>query len=390
MTMLIPFPSNRPGRKRSQAEPSMASRLEAEAEAARDAGDFERAVACYQAALELSPLNRELREALAETLWEQADRRASHRNGPKPQATSRVLIPVEDIPAPEPEPRPQPAPKRRRRPATGATAVPGMNALDKEDASRRMLREMRAKKPAREEEAAPAPPRPRRAARRRGFSPRALVLGALFTGILLIGVGLAHGVIVRLLGPAALPEAPVEPPLPAELSSLLDNATAELGRANPEKALKLLEGAEFRFIGHSKAVQLARASALRSLGSRLLDQRDYAKAAEAYAEAADLAPGNASNWVELGRAYREHARANQVRNAKGSSDLFAKAIDAYRKALNSDTARPAALLGLGQVHAFINDRTEAVRYYREVLEAAPDSPEARLARQQLEQLKGNA
>lgn len=84
-----------------------------EAEAARQAGDLPSAFLAVRAALDLCPMNKEAREALADLLLDDAERRAARAAQRKAKDSTRVLREVEDDPEEAPAPKPA-----RRRPST--------------------------------------------------------------------------------------------------------------------------------------------------------------------------------------------------------------------------------------------------------------------------------
>ncbi len=381
--MLIPFLPSK-SRTRSKHSVPVAERLQAKAEAARESGDLERAVEYYRAALDHAPLDRTLRHTMAEVLLEAAHNKPAARRSDVP--STAVLPEVEfdeETPPPAPRKPKEPSPSRRLKKRN-----PGMADMDEESEPEHTWKFGDTPSPAvRRPEKQPKSTarKPRKSAR--GRAPM-FIMAALFTGIVLVVAGLAHGVISRAMESAALPEVPVESEVPSVLASMLSDAESLLSSGESEKALTLLEQASTTFADHNDLIDAAKVQALRVTGSRSLEKREYREAIKQFEEATRLDPLNKDNWIELARAFREQGRTRQSRDAKEGRELLVRSADAYERALVVQENDPAALVGLGQVYSFLNDRNSAVQYYRKVIDAAPESPEARIARQHLTQLTG--
>lgn len=152
----------------------------------------------------------------------------------------------------------------------------------------------------------------------------------------------------------------------------------------------MLEGASEEFPGSAEIVDAALARSLRAVGNRHLDAQEYEKAATTFERATRVDPLNADNWIELARSCREHGRRLQSGNTTAGRQQLERAIAAYDRALELSANDPAALIGLAQVHAFLNDRNKAVSHYKRVIESHPESAEAQLARRHLSQLTGRS
>lgn len=389
--------------------------LEAAAEAALDAGHPQRAIELLHEALIIAPLDRQLRAMLADALLAAAERNPRKRAS----GTSRIVDTLSDeeseglfeIEAP-PAPRPV-APQRATKPkgapgrqipakspraleaaTQAATQAKGLfdGLIDRaSDEMRRSRRsQASASKAMRSETTSDASPP------RVGFGPvhrprrRFLMAAALYAGISLVLLGAAQGMISYVLRPAELPEIPTAPSLPEEVTSALDRATQALAEADPRRAIGILEAVEEDHPAQYQLISGALARAWRSAGNQELDRRDYPKAAEAFGTATRLDPHNADNWIELGRSYREHGRSLQSRDQRQAERLLVRAQDAYERALEVSKDDPAALIGLAQTLTFLGNRNDAVARYERVLELAPDSREAGLARQHLRQLTGRS
>jgi tetratricopeptide (TPR) repeat protein len=175
---------------------------------------------------------------------------------------------------------------------------------------------------------------------------------------------------------------------PAKLKDLLNNSSRWLLDGEVTKAVLELESALVEFPDHADDVELALAQALRVQGGVAVGRKDFVEAGKAYSRAAALEPGNPNHWIELGNTYREHGRLRQPGHPNEAKGLLNQAEEAYQKALTASPNDPAALLGLALVNSFQNDRNAAVNRYKEVVKAAPDSPEAVVARRNLKRLTG--
>ncbi len=384
-------------------ESSSALALEAQADAALEAGDTRAAIDYYRAALEVSPLHRPLREKLGDALLLHAEHRASR------STSSRMIAPMPTVEdefdeEEEEESFVAPPPRRKAAPARETSrqklqkrlfpppAVPGEDEAE-EPAPTRQLRRVAPPPPTL---ARPVPPRrgpivaPRgdmNAPRRRWNS---LWFALFYAGILLIVAGVAHGVLVRVLVPVELPSVPQAPTLPTELVDRLSQAGLHLTAREPEKAIALLENASSVYPDHGEVITPALARALRVLGNQHLAQRDYAEAEKAFERAANLEADNPDNWIDLAKSRREHGRSLQAAQRNRGDGLLREAIAAYERAVKIQPELLAAHVGLGQTYSFLNERNKAVDHFRKVVAIAPGSPEARMAEEQLAQLVGRS
>jgi tetratricopeptide (TPR) repeat protein len=306
-----------------------------------------------------------------------------------------VLAELEEAPPSRPAPK-APRPPRETKSAEAAkpAAPPKRRAAERpapapEDPSDRYVR---ADLGAGEPRARAGKPRadrsgPLAALKGRGNA-RYIVSAVFCTGVLLVVAGLAQAWISRAVSSADLPQVNAAAQLPDGLTALLGDATARLVAGEPDQAMKVLEDAAVAWPEYQSAIATARVRTLRAKGTRHLAAREYPKAIEAYRAAAELEPKAADNWIELGRAYREHGRSRQASNASEGRTLLNKAVASYRRALEIQADNGTAMVGLAQAFTFLNDRKGAVAMYEKVLAQAPNSPEASIARQNLAQLTG--
>jgi tetratricopeptide (TPR) repeat protein len=101
------------------------------------------------------------------------------------------------------------------------------------------------------------------------------------------------------------------------------------------------------------------------LGLLLADAGRSDDAAARFEQAAQLDPGNASYWTNLG-------------NARRATEDPAAAERAYRRALEADGEFPDALNGLGTMAVQAGRAAEAVPLFERALRGDPDLHEARV------------
>ncbi len=105
-------------------------------------------------------------------------------------------------------------------------------------------------------------------------------------------------------------------------------------------------------------------AALVALGNAYFDNRDWKKAAEMYQKALAIAPHDADIRSALGTAYR-------------NLGLIDQALSEYQLALRNDPVNLDARYYMGIVYAYDKkDYRDAVRVWQEILNLAPNYPEA--------------
>jgi len=130
-------------------------------------------------------------------------------------------------------------------------------------------------------------------------------------------------------------------------------------------------------------------------------------------KAAELTPDSFRGWAQLGMAYVQAERLEAAVRAfetalskeHDPSDIMAfeswmalgvlyfaagkttDAVGAYEKALVSSPSSAAALVSLGKCHFNLGDTERALERFRQVVAAAPDSPEAREAQAFIEEIE---
>jgi len=178
--------------------------------------------------------------------------------------------------------------------------------------------------------------------------------------------GVFFGVLVGwLIGSQQVPStAPVVPP--AQNTA----AVAPTGQAPP--ALDEARVAALRSAADEDATD---AAARVQLGDLYFDAERFADASGWYEAALKIDPQNVNASTDLGIAYYYTNQPD-------------RALAQFERSLAIDPAHTKTLLNMGIVRAFGKQDLEgAARVWQQVVELAPDSPEARMARQALQGLR---
>lgn len=329
-------------------------------EEALERGDLNRALAAFRKALEIAPFSRGLKDLFEDTLHEQ-------------------ILAMEQGRAP----RSAPSPSRARK----ASASEEFD--DDWD----------------EEEAAPPPPRKRRqggrARARRPSIPLAwkpllggMRVGAIGLLALMLTGGVLYGVNRTLVWAGGMFRFEVPLPqtsiveLPVEVKAVTEQATAFLRDGRPEEAVKVLRAGVEEFPDHRSSLGPGLVTALRVQAGSEYRGRRFEQAARLYQEAGEIDPRNPDNWIDLGLALLQQARATSATSEVGQKrQLLQRAEEAFKRSLELHPSNSSALFGLAEAYAAANERTKAAEAYERVLADAPESPEGIQAERALLQLR---
>ena len=116
------------------------------------------------------------------------------------------------------------------------------------------------------------------------------------------------------------------------------------------------------------------AQSLFDRGARELQDGSYDEAIATYRKGLELEPGSAVGHNLLGMAYRR--KYNTIR----ATEWKEKEIEAFRKAVASDSTYWPAQINLGATLYYLGSKSEAAVHFQRALELHPENPE----REQLE------
>lgn len=179
-------------------------------------------------------------------------------------------------------------------------------------------------------------------------------IGGVFFGVLvgwMIGAQQPRG---ALATPAA--SAPPAQSAPAQTAAPFDETRAAALRANIQN-------------------NASDAQSRVQLGDMYFDAERFAEATKWYEEALKVDPKNVNASTDLGIAYYYMNQAD-------------RALEQFERSLAIDPKHTKTILNIGIVRAFgKQDLTGAAQAWRQVIDLAPDSAEARMARQALDGLR---
>jgi tetratricopeptide (TPR) repeat protein len=110
------------------------------------------------------------------------------------------------------------------------------------------------------------------------------------------------------------------------------------------------------------------------MGNLCYDSRRYQQAIDYYEKGLELDPDQTDAWVDMATMYRK----------LGQSE---KAVKTIQEAISRDPSHPIARLNLGIILKFdLHDYHLATDALQGFLEVAPDHPQAKLAKQLIEEM----
>ena len=111
------------------------------------------------------------------------------------------------------------------------------------------------------------------------------------------------------------------------------------------------------------------------LGNMSMDMARYNEAIDAYQKALEIDPRNVDVRVDMGTCYRNIHKPDM-------------AITAYKKALEINPTHAMGHMNMAIVLAYdLNDKAQAIKEFEQYLKVAPNAPNAREVRQEIEKLK---
>ncbi|MFM7200480.1 MAG: tetratricopeptide repeat protein [Myxococcota bacterium] len=143
--------------------------------------------------------------------------------------------------------------------------------------------------------------------------------------------------------PAATPK-PAEAKTPVEANASKPAGSAETPQAAPKSS--------------------ANVTALLKAGNNFLKSEKYGEAVASFRQAAELSPGDARVWNELGWALHHQSQVDY----RQQDGLRNQSVDAFKKALELNRRLADAYYGLGVLYQEMGQRAEAARYFRLALD----------------------
>lgn len=194
----------------------------------------------------------------------------------------------------------------------------------------------------------------------------------------------AHGIGIGAATTAT--PTPVPDPLAARRNDLLKEADT-LAQVNKydEADVKLTEALGTNPSDPEREAIQGKIGEFRSQqGTKYLEQRKYTEAAQMFAKAVEADPKSAEWQFWLGRA-RLLKGSGETRPLAKADFLLAKT--ALEKAIEMDENLLRAYQALAQTNVKLNDPVAAKTYYWQIIQRAPDSPEAASAIRDLKEMR---
>lgn len=380
------------------------AQLVSRANIALDQGNIDDAVYYLRSAVQRAPLRTELRDALFKAIGEQKSRKGSSAAGPRPMRKP-AQAPLFDNPIEDENSRAQieevPSVKKKRNGAATPTQAQKRPISETQElfAQSDFLGEAPSgSRP----QSKPAPESPSRPARRLGegrpksarpsvsalfaearrparISMKALAMGG--AGALLVG-GIVTGIFFAVSSGGDDAKLPAEP---AMSQSQRDDAVL-LARAEDylkERQYTLaFEQIEKMSEGENREQMFARTYA--SQADEFFEAKRYEEARRVYAKAAESDTANELWQFQVGWCSYMMGLEKRVTNRQAAQVFFDDAEKAFKATIAINPNQVKALHGLGKIEVARNNRPAANEYYQKVLQIAPDSPEATLAKGDLQ------
>lgn len=395
-------------------KPSSTSQLDlaqlvSRANIALDQGNIDDAVYYLRTAVQRAPLRTELRDALFKAISEQKSRKGPG-SGPRPMRKS-AQPPLFDNPIEEDHARAQieEVTPLRKKPVAKPNDAGHGSTVSSQKRPISETQELFAQSdflgnPASSSKPHPKPaaqsaPRPVRrlgegrpksarpsvgslfAETRRpsGISVKALAMGG--ATVLLVG-GIVSGIFFAVTSGGGDTKLPAEP---AISQSQRDDAVL-LARAEDylkERQYTLaFEQIEKMSEGENRAQMFARTYA--SQADEFFGAKRYEEARRVYAKAAESDAANELWQFQVGWCSYMMGLEKRATNRQAAQVFFDDAEKAFKATIAINPNQVKALHGLGKIEVARNNRPAANEYYQKVLQIAPDSPEATLAKGDLQ------
>lgn len=182
-------------------------------------------------------------------------------------------------------------------------------------------------------------------------------------------------------------QVPLVTPEEKEALALYDTALQYFRQHRYDEAESTLKKAlELNPPGREKIKALL-AKVYNAQGDDFYDKGKYLSAAQAYEKAVSYNPQEVEYTYNAGWAYYRYGYKCQI-DKKPATQYFEKAEQFFNKTLEIDNGFLRAYQGLARVYIRLNRPSSAARMYKKIIEIAPESYEAELARHQLKNMFG--
>ena len=359
-----------------------------QASVCEESGDWTRAVVCYRRAVQLAPFSAEIRERFEDAIEQQI------------LAVTKGASKVRRVATEPPAARTRVAARQAPPPVRKASANNLFKVEDDHEGEDEILDEhddideddelLRPRGIGATKKSASA------ASRHSSFNGKPRYQRALRVGVIILAVTLTSAGLVAAVGTsqmikgmftggaAVLPEGKVS----AEIREVMNDANDLIDKGQYGEAVTLIESARQQHPRNVVELNGLMARVHRQQGNDAVRDKKYDIAAKSFAAATDADPQDTNNWISRGRALREQARTlSGSKNTTKRREALADSLKAFEKAIDLSPAYPAAYLGVAQVQEARANKTKAIEAYQQMIKIAPDSNEARLAKDAIAQLQ---
>ncbi len=177
------------------------------------------------------------------------------------------------------------------------------------------------------------------------------------------------------------------PPEEREALSLYNTAEIYFKQNRYDDAIETLQKALALNPPSRKKIEDKLAIIYNAKGESLYDREKYVEAIAAYEKAISYNSQIADYFYNLGWAYYRYGLQLQLKK-KPAQKYLDLAEKSFKKALEIDSGMLRAYQGLARVYTRLNRPELSAKMYQKIIELAPESYEAELAKQQLKNMFG--
>ncbi|MCC6547023.1 tetratricopeptide repeat protein [Candidatus Sumerlaeota bacterium] len=366
-----------------------------QASVCEESGDWTRAVVCYRRAIQLAPFSADLREKLEDAIEQQI--LEATRGGSKVRRVATGVAAA--AAAPRKLARPVPPSVRKASANTlfkveeeesrSDDEIETFDEFDDEDDELLLPRGIGSQ---RTQTKAATSPRRHTTFNGRPRSQRIIRIGAVLLAVSLTSAGLlaAAGTSQMIRGMFSGGSAVLEDKVPAEVREIINEANGLVDKSQVVDAIKLIESGKLKYPRNTVELNRVLAGIYRRQGDAAMRDKKYETAAKSFSAAVAAEPEDFGAWISRGRALREHARTlTGSKNTTKRRAALSDSLEAFETARDLSPAHVSAYLGIAQVQEARANKAKAVEAYQKIVSVAPESNEARLAKDAIEQLLKN-